>query len=55
MGRVGRELGVRYVLEGSARKVGERVRVSGQLVETETSVHLWSERYDRRLEDVFAL
>jgi hypothetical protein len=52
---VGRELGVRYVLEGSVRKVGERVRVSGQLVETETSVHLWSERYDRRLEDVFAL
>jgi TolB-like protein len=55
VGRVGRELGVRYVLEGSVRKVGERVRVSGQLVETETSVHLWSERYDRRLEDVFAL
>jgi TolB-like protein len=55
VGRVGRELGVRYVLEGSVRKAGGRVRVSGQLVETETSVHLWSERYDRRLEDVFAL
>ena len=55
VGRVGRELGVRYVFEGSVRKAGERVRISGQLVETETSVHLWSERYDRRLEDVFAL
>jgi adenylate cyclase len=46
---------VRYVLEGSVRKAGERVRVSGQLIETETSVHLWAERYDRRLDDVFAL
>ncbi|MGA6969737.1 MAG: winged helix-turn-helix domain-containing protein, partial [Xanthobacteraceae bacterium] len=55
VGRVGRELGVRYVLEGSVRKAGERVRVSGQLIETETSVHLWAERYDRRLDDVFAL
>src|SRR6476659_9525842 len=51
VGRVGRELGVRYVLEGSVRKTGERVRVSGQLIETETSVHLWAERYDRRLDD----
>src|SRR6266404_6873648 len=55
VGRVGRELGVRYVLEGSVRKAGERVRISGQLIETETSVHLWAERYDRRLDDVFAL
>src|ERR1700722_4375892 len=55
VGRVGRELGVRYVLEGSVRKAGERVRVSGQLIETETSVHLWAERYDRPLDDVFAL
>ena len=55
VGRVGRELGVRYVLEGSVRKAGERVRVSGQLIETETNVHLWAERYDRRLDDVFAL
>ena len=55
VGRVGRELGVRYVLEGSVRKAGERVRVSGQLIETETSVHLWAERFDRRLDDVFAL
>jgi len=55
VGRVGRELGVRYVLEGSVRKAGERVRVSGQLIEAETGVHLWAERYDRPLDDVFAL
>jgi TolB-like protein/Flp pilus assembly protein TadD len=53
--RVGRELGVRYVLEGSVRKAGERVRVSAQLAEAETGVHLWAERYDRRLEDIFVL
>src|SRR5262249_54192466 len=53
--RVGRELGVRYVLEGSVRKADERIRVSSQLVETETGVHLWAQRYDRRLDDVFAL
>ena len=53
--RIGRELGVRYVLEGSVRKVGERVRISTQLIEGETGVHLWAERYDRRLEDIFAL
>ena len=53
--RVSRELGVRYVLEGSVRKAGERVRISTQLVEAETGVHLWAERYDRRLEDIFAL
>jgi adenylate cyclase len=53
--RVGRELGVRYVLQGSVRKAGERVRISAQLVEAETSAHLWAERYDRRLEDIFTL
>jgi TolB-like protein len=53
--RVGRELGVRYVLAGSVRKAGERVRINAQLVEAETTVHLWAERYDRRLEDIFAL
>jgi adenylate cyclase len=53
--RVGRELGVRYVLEGSVRRAGERVRVSAQFVEAETGVHLWAERYDRRLDDIFAL
>jgi TolB-like protein/Tfp pilus assembly protein PilF len=55
VGRVGRELGVRYVLEGSVRKAGGRVRVSGQLAEAETSVHLWAERYDRPLDNIFAL
>ena len=53
--RVGRELGVRYVLEGSIRKTGERVRIAAQLLEAETGGHLWAERYDRRLEDIFAL
>ena len=53
--QVGRELGVRYVVEGSVRKAGDRVRVSAQLAEAETGVHLWAERYDRRLEDIFAL
>ena len=53
--RVGRELGVRYVLEGSLRKAGERVRIGAQLVEAETGTHLWAERYDRRLDDIFAL
>jgi TolB-like protein/Tfp pilus assembly protein PilF len=53
--RVGRELGVRYVLEGSIRKAGERVRIGAQLLEAEAGFHLWAERYDRRLEDIFAL
>jgi len=53
--RIGRELGVRYLLEGSVRKAGERVRISTQLVEAETGIHLWAERYDRRLADIFAL
>ena len=53
--QVGRELGVRYVLGGSVRKVASRVRISGQLVEAEDGRHLWAERYDRDLADVFAL
>jgi TolB-like protein/Flp pilus assembly protein TadD len=53
--QVGRDLGVRYVLEGSLRKAGERVRVSAQLVDAETAGHLWAERYDRPLNDIFAL
>jgi TolB-like protein len=53
--QVGRELGVRYVVEGSVRKASDRVRVSAQLAEAETGLHLWAERYDRRLEDIFAL
>jgi TolB-like protein/Flp pilus assembly protein TadD len=53
--RVGRELGVRYVLEGSVRKAGERVRIGAQLVEAQAGVHLWAHRYDGRLDDIFAL
>ena len=55
VGRVGRELGVRYVLEGSVRKAGQRVRITAQLVEAESGAHLWAERYDRPLDDIFAL
>jgi TolB-like protein len=53
--RVGRELGVRYVLEGSVRKAGERVRIAAQLIEAQTGAHLWAERFDGSLEDVFEL
>ena len=53
--QAGRELGVRYLLEGSVRKAGARVRISAQMVEAETGVHLWAERYDRPLDDIFAL
>src|SRR6202453_2307386 len=53
--RVGHELGVRYVLEGSVRKAGSRVRITGQLVEAETGIHIWAEKYDRPLDDIFAL
>jgi adenylate cyclase len=53
--QVGRELGVRYVLEGSMRKAGNRIRVTAQLVETETGKHVWAERYDRDLADIFAV
>jgi TolB-like protein/class 3 adenylate cyclase/tetratricopeptide (TPR) repeat protein len=51
--QVGRELGVRYVVEGSVRKVGNRLRVTAQLVEAETGSHLWADKYDGPLEDVF--
>jgi adenylate cyclase len=53
--KVGRELGVRYVLEGSVRRAANRVRITGQLVEAETGRHIWAERYDRAIDDVFAL
>jgi adenylate cyclase len=53
--QVGRELGVRYVLEGSVRQAGKRIRVSAQLIDATTGNHLWAERYDRELEDIFAL
>jgi adenylate cyclase len=52
---VGRELGVRYVLEGSVRRAGKRIRVSAQLIEAGSGKHLWAERYDRDLEDLFAI
>lgn len=53
--RVGRELGVRYVLQGSVRKSGDRVRISGQLIEATTGAHLWADRFDRQLNDIFDL
>jgi TolB-like protein/class 3 adenylate cyclase len=51
--QVGRQLGVRYVLEGSVRKGGNRVRITAQLIEAETGAHLWADRFDGSLEDVF--
>jgi TolB-like protein/tetratricopeptide (TPR) repeat protein len=53
--QVGRELGVRYVLEGSVRRSEERLRITGQLIEAETGSHLWADRFDGRLADVFDL
>ena len=52
---VGKELGVRYILEGSVRKVGDRVRISAQLVDASTAGHLWADRYDRDFKNIFAL
>ena len=53
--RIGRELGVRYVLEGSVRKAGRRVRITGQLIDAVTGTHLWADRFDGSLEDIFEL
>ena len=53
--QVGKELGVRYILEGSVQKAGDRVRITAQLIDTTTGYHLWSENYDRDLSDIFAL
>jgi adenylate cyclase len=53
--QVGRDLGVRYLLEGSVRKVGGRVRIAVQLIEAETAIHLWADRFDGPLDEVFAL
>jgi adenylate cyclase len=53
--QVGRELGVRYVLEGSVRRAGSRVRITGQLIEAATNRHLWADKFDGPLEDVFGL
>src|SRR5262249_48961867 len=52
--QIGRELGVRYVLEGSVRRSGNRVRVNAQLIDAETDTHLWAERFDRATDDLFA-
>jgi len=53
--QVGRELGVRYVLEGSVRKAANRVRITGQLIDTTTSAHIWADRFDGTLDDIFEL
>jgi adenylate cyclase len=53
--KISRELGVRYVLEGSVRKAGARVRITGQLIAAETGAHLWADRFDGNLEDIFEL
>src|SRR4029077_11918594 len=53
--QVGRELGVRYVMEGSVRKAGNRLRITGQLVDASDGAHLWADRFEGPLEDVFEL
>ena len=53
--KIGEELGVRYLLEGSVRRAGGRLRVTGQLIDTETGNHIWADRYDAVLEDIFEL
>ena len=53
--QIGRELGVRYLLEGSVRKVGEKVRMIGQLIDATTAMHLWADRFEGDLSDIFAL
>ena len=52
---VGHQLGVRYVLEGSTRRIGERIRVNVQLIDAQSGSHIWSERYDRAVENVFVV
>ena len=51
--QIGRELGVRYVLEGSVQRSGNRVRVTAQLIDADTDAHLWAERFDRDIGDLF--
>ncbi len=53
--QIGRDLGVRYIVEGSVRRAGSRIRVTGQLIEADTGVHLWAQRYDREFADIFAI
>lgn len=51
--RVGRDLGVRYVVEGSVRKIGSRIRITAQLIDASSGTHLWSERFDCGIEELF--
>jgi adenylate cyclase len=53
--KIGQQLGVQYVVEGSVRKAGNRVRITAQLIEADTRNHIWADRYDRKLEDIFAV
>jgi TolB-like protein len=53
--QIGRELGVRYVLEGSVRRSGNQVRVNAQLIDAATNTHLWAERFDHDIGDLFAI
>lgn len=55
IGQVGRELKARYVVEGSVRRAGDRLRITAQLIDSHSGAHLWAERYDRNMEDVFAV
>ena len=55
VGEVGRKLGARYLLEGSLRKAGNRIRLTAQLIDVQSGKHVWAERYDRELDDIFAL
>jgi len=53
--QIARELGVRYILEGSVQRAGDRIRITAQLIDATTDYHMWSENYDCNLEDIFAL
>ena len=55
MKQIGRELGVRYVVEGSVRKADRRVRVTCQMIDATTGAHVWADRFDRNSDDIFAL
>lgn len=55
IGEIGQRLGVRYLVEGSIRRMGDRVRVTAQLIDTTTSAHVWADRYDRELKDLFSI
>ena len=53
--RVGRELGVQYIVEGSVRRIGKRIRITAQLIDTATGHHVWADRFDRNEEELFAV